>query len=192
MGQPTHSYDFSLIENDITLQESTSSDSFKTLLGNNIQLEGLNLVFTSMDKVINLSGIVGGLDTACSSNTKDVLIECAYFRPDSIIGKSVKYNIHSDASHKFERGTDPLSHEKVLRRFIEVVKDHAEIYKLELYRNTSDALKVTELDFNLERINKILGLNVSEEVYRDSLTKLGFKIDSTVKVPSYRSDIKFI
>ena len=189
MGQPTHSYDFSLIENDITLQESTSSTSFKTLLGNNIELEGLNLVFTSMDKVINLSGIVGGLDTACSSNTKDVLIECAYFRPDSIIGKAVKYNIHSDASHKFERGTDPLCHEKVLRRFIEVVKDHAEIYKLELYRNTSDALKETELDFNLERINKILGLNVSEEVYRDSLTKLGFKIDSTVKVPSYRSDI---
>ena len=189
MGQPTHSYDFSLIKNDITLQESTSSTSFKTLLGNNIELEGSNLVFTSKGKVINLSGIVGGLDTACSSNTKDVLIECAYFRPDSIIGKAVKYNIHSDASHKFERGTDPLCHEKVLRRFIEVVKDHVEIHKLELYRNSSDELKEVELDFNLERINKILGLNVSDEVYRDSLTKLGFKIGSTVKVPSHRSDI---
>ena len=189
MGQPTHSYDFSLIENDITLQESTSSSSFKTLLGNNIELEGLNLVFTSKGKVINLSGIVGGLDTACSSNTKDALIECAYFRPDSIIGKAVKYNIHSDASHKFERGTDPLCHEKVLRRFIEVVKDHAEIYKLELYRNTSDGLKEVELDFNPKMVNKILGFNVSDKVYRDSLTKLGFKINSTVKVPSHRSDI---
>ncbi|MDB9997725.1 phenylalanine--tRNA ligase subunit beta [Gammaproteobacteria bacterium] len=189
MGQPTHSYDFSLIENDITLQESTSSYSFKTLLGKNIELEGTNLVFTSKGKVINLSGIVGGIDTSCSSNTKDALIECAYFRPDSIIGKAVKYNIHSEASHKFERGTDPSCHEKVLRRFIQIVKDHAEIYKLELYRNSSDELKETEVDFNLERVNKILGLNVRDEVYRDSLTKLGFKIDSTVKVPSYRSDI---
>ena len=189
MGQPTHSYDFSLIEDDITLQEFTSTSSFKTLLGNNIELEGSNLVFTSKGKIINLSGIVGGKDTACSNTTKDVLIECAYFRPDSIIGKAVKYNIHSDASHKFERGTDPLCHERVLRRFIEIVKDHAEIYKLEIYRNSSYDLKEAELEFNLEKINKILGLNISAEVYKDSLTKLGFKIDSTVKVPSHRSDI---
>lgn len=189
MGQPTHSYDFSLIEDDITLQEFTSTSSFKTLLGNNIELEGSNLVFTSKGKIINLSGVVGGIETACSRTTKDALIECAYFRPDSIIGKAVKYNIHSDASHKFERGTDPLCHERVLRRFIEIVKDHAEIYKLEIYRNSSYDLKEAELEFNLEKINKILGLNISAEVYKDSLTKLGFKIDSTVKVPSHRSDI---
>ena len=189
MGQPTHSYDFSLIEDDITLQEFTSTSSFKTLLGNNIELEGSNLVFTSKGKIINLSGVVGGIETACSRTTKDALIECAYFRPDSIIGKAVKYNIHSDASHKFERGTDPLCHERVLRRFIEIVKDHAEIYKLEIYRNSSYDLKEAELEFNLEKINKILGLNISAEVYKDSLTKLGFKIDSTVKVPSHRSEI---
>ena len=100
----------------------------------------------------------------------------------------MKYNIHSDASHKFERGADPLCHERVLRRFIEIVKDHVEIYKLEIYRYSSDEFKEAELDFNPEKINKILGLNVSDEVY-SVLTKLGFKIDSTVKVPSHRSDI---
>ena len=189
MGQPTHCYDFSSLGSDITLQESTDSFSFKTLLGNNIKLEGSNLVFTSEGKIINLSGIVGGMDTSCKGNTKDVLIECAYFRPDSIIGKAVKYNLHSDASHKFERGTDPLCHEKVLRRFIEIVKDHTEISKLELYRNSNNNLNEIELDFDLQRVNKILGLNASEEAYRNSLTKLGFEINSTVKVPSYRSDI---
>ena len=189
MGQPIHSYDFSLIENDITLQESTFPHSFKTLLGNNVELEGSNLLFTSKGKVINLSGIVGGMDTACSTNTNNALIECAYFRPDSIIGKAVKYNIHSDASHKFERGTDPSCHEKVLRRFIEIVKDHVEIHKLGLYRNSNDEFKEADLDLNLEIVNKILGYDVSDEIYRNSLTKLGFKIDSAVKIPSYRSDI---
>ena len=50
--------------------------------------------------------------------TKHVLIECAYFNPEAIIGKSLKYDIKSDAAHKFERGVDPESHETVLRRFL--------------------------------------------------------------------------
>ena len=61
---------------------------------------------------------MGGINTSCSSNTKSVIIECAYFNHEEILGKSVKYDINSDAAYKFERGVDPLCHEKVLRRFI--------------------------------------------------------------------------
>ena len=47
---------------------------------------------------------MGGIETSCNKQTKNALVECAYFKPESIIGKAIKYNLHSDASHKFERG----------------------------------------------------------------------------------------
>ena len=189
MGQPTHSYEFSSIGDDITLKENDNNSNFMTLLGNNIELYGSDLVFSSEEKIINLSGVIGGIETACSNKTKNALIECAYFKPESIIGRAVKYNLYSDASHKFERGTDPICHEKVLRRFIEIVKDHAEIIKLELYTHSTEEYNEIELEFDLNRINKILGINATELDYKDSLIKLGFEINQTIKVPSHRSDI---
>jgi len=189
MGQPTHSYDYSKVGNDITLKANTGDYKFTTLLGNSIDLNSSELVFTSEEKIINLSGVIGGLDTACTSTTTNALIECAYFKPESIIGKALKYNIHSDASHKFERGADQTCHEKVLRRFIQIVNDHVEIKKLELYKDKSCNFKETELDFDLKKVNSILGVHVDAKEYKDSLIKLGFEINKKIKVPSFRSDI---
>ena len=105
------------------------------------------------------------------------------------IGKAIKYNLHSDASHKFERGTDPQCHEKVLRRFIQIVKDHTQITKIELYTYSGPTFQEVELNFDLEKINKILGLDENEDDYKDTLNRLGFDINKTIKVPSFRSDI---
>ncbi len=63
-----------------------------------------NAVFSINNEVINLAGVIGGKGTACSNDTKTVIVECAFFQPEAIIGKSLKYDIHSEASHKFERG----------------------------------------------------------------------------------------
>ncbi len=75
---------------------------------------------------------MGSKNTACSNDTTSIILECAYFEPEEIMGKSVKYDINSDAAHKFERGVDPLSHDKVIRRFIQIVQDHAEIKSMML------------------------------------------------------------
>ena len=189
LGQPTHSYEFSSIGTDITLQESSDNSSFLTLLGNSIELKSPDLVFTSEGKTINLSGVMGGKNSACTVHTKNALVECAYFMPEAIIGKSVKYNLHSDASHKFERGTDPKCHEKVLRRFIHIVSEHAEITKLGLYCNNNINFEEIELSFELNKINKILGTEITEENYKNILIKLGFNVNGNIKVPSFRNDI---
>ena len=189
MGQPTHSYDFSALGDDITLKINTNDTKFTTLLNNVINLDGSDLVFTSNENIINLSGIIGGMGTACTKQTKSALIECAYFQPESILGKALKYNLHSDASHKFERGTDPKCHEKTLRRFIQIVSDHSEITKLELFKYSGPVHKKVELDFNLEKVNSILGFDINEDDYKNSLFKLGFEVDEIIKVPTFRSDI---
>ncbi len=188
MGQPTHCYDFLSIEGGITLEENTNKYEFKTLLGKDITLTGEDLVFSNNGNIINLAGIVGSLDSACSEKTTNVLIECAYFAPESIIGKAIKYNLHSDASHKFERGVDPLCHDKILRRFIQIVQDHTDIVSIEIY-NSPTNFKETKLEIDIEKVNNVLGLEVSLDRYKDILTKLGFVVNTDIKVPSYRSDI---
>ncbi len=190
MGQPTHCYEFSSLGDDITLKEANNSGEFTTLFGNNINLNGLDLIFLSDEKIINLSGIIGGKDTACNNQTKNVLVECAFFKPESIIGKAVKYNVHSDASHKFERGTDPRCHQEALRRFVKIIEEHSKIIKLELYTFTGPDFKEVNLEFDLNKINDILGLDVSEDEYKNALINLGFNVNKTIAVPSYRNDIQ--
>ena len=190
-GQPTHCYDAEKVTSLISLETSVEEYEFKTLLDKTIKLEDENLVFVQNDEVINLAGVMGGSGTACSKDTKSVIVECAYFNPENVIGQSIKYDIKSDAAHKFERGVDPLCHEKVLRRFLKIVDEHATIKNVEIFKRDYISHNSTEIPFSIERINNILGLSYNSEEIEDYLTKLGFNIDNNkIVAPSYRSDIK--
>jgi phenylalanyl-tRNA synthetase beta chain len=189
LGQPTHCYDFNQISNNITLQPNKGSNYFNTLINQEILIEDSDLIFTSSDKIINLAGVMGGNNSACKNTTTNVLIECAHFSPESIIGKSVKYNLNSEASYKFERGTDSTCHEKVLRRFIKIIEDHTKIKKMGLYKNSSSQKKLIALDFDVNQVNSILGTNISEAEYKKYLARLGFKVEKSIFIPPYRNDI---
>jgi len=190
-GQPTHCYDALKIEKEFSLEVIDQEAKFQTLLDTEINLKGKNLVFKSDDKIINLAGVVGAKSTSCSNETKSVLIECAYFNPEDIIGKSVDYDIKSEAAHKFERGVDPTCHERILRRFLKVVEDHAEIKKVELFVESYDAFKPVRIKPDISKINSILGLQLKIDDIENKLTKLGFlKNKNFFEVPSFRNDIK--
>ena len=103
LGQPTHCFNREAVKNKLIFENKDCKNTFKTLLNSEITLEDYNCVFTLDGEIISLAGVMGGASTACSRETKKVLVECAYFNPESIIGKSIKYNLISDASHKFER-----------------------------------------------------------------------------------------
>ncbi len=188
-GQPTHCFKRESITQDLTFSNKLCNEAFKTLLGNEIKLEGYNCVFTSGDEIISLAGIMGGESTACSKGTLKVLVECAYFNPEEIIGKTVKYNLKSDAAHKFERGVDIASQEKVLRRFISVVKDHASIKSLRMKTFTDKHLEDNYLPIETTKITRILGTKLAEKDYISILRKLGFKVEEKIKIPSFRHDI---
>ena len=190
IGQPTHCYDYEKINGEIVLKNCLTNTKFKTILGDEILCEEKDLVFYDNDGPINLAGIMGGKNTACSKNTKSVLIECAYFTPQSILGKAVKYDLHSDASYKFERGVDPESHSFALRRLIHIIQDHVDIESVSYFNETYEKHNKIKLNYDLEKINKILGTSITDNQYHDALNKLGFIIkDNHIMVPSYRSDI---
>ena len=188
-GQPTHCFDRESINKDITFTNRLCQESFKTLLGNEIKLEDKNCIFISGEEVISLAGVMGGDSTSCSTKTQKALVECAYFNPEAIIGKTIKYNLKSEAAHKFERGVDIASQEKVLRRFISIVRDHTSIKSLSMKTFNSDNLNEKYLSIDTKKINKILGTTLSKEEYINCLKKLGFEISDKIKIPSYRHDI---
>jgi phenylalanyl-tRNA synthetase beta chain len=190
-GQPTHCYDASSMSGKLLFHEIEKNEEFETLLDKKIALTGKNSVFSLDNNVINLAGIVGGKSTSCSNNTKTVIVECAFFQPEAIIGKSVKYNIQSEASHKFERGVDPECHEKVLRRFIKLVSDHTNIKDMSIISYKSQDKPIHQIPVYVKKINQIIGINISEKEYLSYLAKLGFVVEKgLIKVPSFRSDIK--
>ena len=191
IGQPTHCYDFKKIGKLIEFNNINTEREFHTLLDKKINLSGNNCVFMSDGNLINLAGVMGGMSTSCCNKTDNVLVECAYFRPESIIQKSVKYDLISDASYKFERGVDPDFQLFSLRRFIQIVSEHVKITDLSLFSKDYKSIKKKEITFNEEKINKVLGTSITKEFYTSHLNKLGFNvIDNKIKVPAYRHDIE--
>ena len=192
-GQPTHCYDAKEIDDELSLNLIDEEHSFVTLLDKTINLKNNNLVFqNSKNEIINLAGVIGGRNTACSKKTTSVVVECAYFNPEIILGNTVKYDIKSDAAHRFERGVDPICQNLVLRRFLKIVEEHTTIKKAAIYKSNTANLKNITVPLNLKKINKIIGQDVSSRT-EDILKRLGFNIkNNLIIVPSYRNDIHSI
>ena len=191
IGQPTHCYDANTIKEKLIFHEIEKNEEFETLLDKKISLRGKNAVFSLNNKVVNLAGVVGGKSTSCSTNTKSVIVECAFFQPEAIIGKSVKYDIQSEASHKFERGVDRECQDMILRRFIKVVAEHTNIIDMSIVSFEYEENIIHQIPVNVRKINQIIGIDISENEYLKYLKKLGFVVEQgIVKVPSFRSDIK--
>ena len=189
LGQPTHCFDAKTINNELIFENKTCDESFKSLHGSNIDLSGKNCVFSLDNNIISLAGVMGGMSTACGRQTKKVLVECAFFEPEVIIGKSTRYNLTSDAAHKFERGVDIEAQENVLRRFIQIVKDHTIIKGIKIQTFGDTKLQKVRIPIDIEEIKRILGIDLEEKEYLTYLNKLGFAIEKEIIVPSHRHDV---
>ena len=133
---------------------------------------------------------MGGASTSCSINTKKVLVECAYFNPESIIGKAIQYNLNSDAAYKFERGVDYENHDLVLRRYIQIISEHANITSLKIKSFNHQELQKKYIPFCVKKINETIGIDIEESEYVNILDKLNFVIENDQIIPpSYRHDI---
>jgi phenylalanyl-tRNA synthetase beta chain len=191
LGQPTHCYDSSfLVKNKITFKNISLDDDFDTLLGTTVKLNNKNCIFVNDDKIINLAGVMGGISTACSKKTRKVLIECAYFEPESIIGKSLKYNIVSEAAHKFERGVDIDCHDFVIRRFLKIIQDHAKVKSIKTKTFLHTNQEKISLPINICGINKILGTSLNESEYVTILRNLNISVGEQILIPFFRHDIR--
>ena len=187
-GQPTHCYDAEKLAGPLVLEKRNKKEHFKTLLGDEIELEGENLVFTVNGVAVDLAGTMGDESTCCSEETSKVLVECAYFKPQEILGKARKYNLTSEASYKFERGVDYLAQEQVLRRFIAIVQDHVKVKSCAI-KSEQRKIDLLNVEFDSEKLNKIIGTDLTDVQQKEILESLYFKTSDVVTVPSHRSDV---
>jgi phenylalanyl-tRNA synthetase beta chain len=193
-GQPTHCYDADKIGDIVRLDFLEQETEIETVVDSKIKLSKSDLVFLNRDNnVINLAGVMGEKNSSCSAKTTSVIIECAFFDPEIIIGKALKYSLNSDAAYKFERHADPSCHDYVLRRFIKVVENHTKITNLQIFSQNYKKYKKNEIYFDYQKLNEIIGINITKEDYVGYLESLNFVIhNDLIIVPHFRSDIKML
>ena len=194
LNRPLHAYDADKIQKGIIVRNSKKGETFTALDKKEYKLSADMCVISDNLGVLGLGGIIGGTRSGTELETKNVLIESAYFNPRSIRKTSKKLNIDTDAKFRFERGIDPLSTEHGLIKSANLIKEicGGEISKIDI--QNINKLKRNNIKFEIKLFEKISGFKISNEKILKILTSLGFevKIDKNflkLLVPSWRPDI---
>jgi phenylalanyl-tRNA synthetase beta chain len=180
MGQPLHAFDLrKLAENRIVVRRARKGERLRTLDGNDRELSEEMLVIADAERAVAMAGIMGGEETEISNSTTEVLIESAYFNPASVRRTARQLNLHTEASYRFERGTD---YDGVLRAQSRAV---ALICELAGGTATEDAVDVyprkieqARVSLRPSRVKALTGLVVETEEMRRILSALGFTEDA--------------
>jgi len=194
LNRPLHVYDADKIDKGIIVRNSKKGEKFTALDEKDYNLEDGMCVITDASGVLGLGGIIGGTRSGTELDTKNVLIESAYFNPRSIRKTSKILNIDTDAKFRFERGIDPLSIEQGLQRAAELIKKicGGEISKFDIQK--IENVKDSFVKFDMQLFEKITGFKIDQNEIIKILTNLGFEIKKQKKlllltVPTWRPDI---
>ena len=114
-GQPTHAFDLEKVKDGIVVRYSRPGEKILLLDGTDVTLDSSTLIIASGDKPIAIAGVMGSLESAVTDDTKDILLEVAYFTPEAVRGTARKYGLQTEASLRFERGVDFSIQQQALR-----------------------------------------------------------------------------
>ena len=195
LGRPSHVFDLDKIHGGIEVRWGRRGESLKLLNGNTIELDETVGVIADDHQVESLAGIMGGDSTAVTLDTTNVYLEAAFWWPDSIRGRSRKYNFSTDAGHRFERGVDyettVLHIERITRLILDIcggeagpVDDHV----VNLPRRAPVTMRVA-------RAQRVIGVMIDADEMARIFTRLGLEYEFdgeifAVTPPSYRFDIE--
>ena len=194
LNRPLHAYDADKIEKGIIVRNSKSGEKFTALDNKDYKLEDGMCVISDHKGVLGLGGIIGGTRSGTELDTKNILLESAYFKPGSIRTTAKKLNLDTDAKFRFERGIDPLSIEDGLNKAAILIKEicGGKISKIDIQKIETHKTKIVKFDINL--VEKIAGFKISTKEIFKILENLGFKFKKKknffeLTVPSWRPDI---
>ena len=197
MGQPMHAFDLAKLSGGIDVRYAKQGESLELLNGQTVELDSDTLVIADAEKPLAMAGIMGGQASAVSESTKDILLESAFFAPTAIAGRSRRYGLHTDSSHRFERGVDYALQEEAIERATQLIVSIAggESGPLFSAEAEHELLKTRTVNLRRARIEKNLGFAMPDSEVVDILTRLGLTmLDETpegwsLSIPSYRFDI---
>ena len=194
INRPLHAYDADKIEKGMIIRNSKSGEEFTALDNKRYKLEDGMCVISDNKGVLGLGGIIGGTRSGTELNTRNILLESAYFEPKSIRNTAKKLNLDTDAKFRFERGIDPLSIENGLNKASLLIQEicGGEISKTDIQKIGNYKTKIIKFYPNL--FESLSGFKISIKQMLKILKDLGFKYKNGRKylkliVPSWRPDI---
>ena len=196
LGQPMHAFDLSKIEGGIIVRQAKKGEKLTLLNQQSIELREDSLLIADHKKPLALAGIMGGNDSAVSDETVDILLESAFFQPLALAGKARSYGLHTDSSHRFERGVDFNLQRQAIERATQLILKIAGGSAGQIVEETLKEALPTRLPITLRisKIKQVLGFDLDKSQVETMLLALGMQLHSneqgwTVTAPSYRFDI---
>ena len=201
LGHPMHAFDLAKLEGGINVRFANKDEKLTLLDENEVTLKEGTLVIADENKALAMAGIFGGLESGVTNNTTDIFLESAFFAPLAILGKARQYGLHTDSSHRYERGIDPTLQHDAMERATELLLTIVGGQAGPVVEAKSDADIPQTKDVNLRRkmLDSRIGHHIEDAQVSEILTRLGFTVTTTgegvakvwqVIVPAYRFDIK--
>jgi phenylalanyl-tRNA synthetase beta chain len=197
-GKPTHVFDLDLLEGRrLVIRRAQDGETLKTLDGVERKLSTEDLVVADAKKPVGLAGVMGGFDTMITEKTRNILIESAWWDPVTVRRMSKRHGIHTDASHRFERGADFASTVASTNRVAELILNSGGGTLIgDVIDMIARQLDLAPVELDLREVHRILGEKLSTLEISRILTRLGFTVlpgsEGTylVHIPSWRLDIE--
>lgn len=197
LGQPMHAFDLNRISGGIVVRMAQKNEALTLLDGTEAKLAEDTLVIADHEKALAMAGIFGGEHSGVNDETQDVLLESAFFAPLSITGRARRQGLHTDASHRYERGVDPELQFKAIERATALLLSICGGEAGPVIEATSDVdlPKAATITLRREKLDRLIGHHVEDAQVTDILSRLGCKVqhngDHWVAVaPSWRFDMQ--
>ena len=196
-GQPMHAFDIDTLKGKIQVRNAKASEKLTLLDGQTLELRDDTLVIADDAGPLAIAGVMGGEHSGVTEKTTSIFLECAFFAPLALAGKARSYGLHTDSSHRFERGVDYCLQQKVMERATALLLDIVGGEAGPISESVSEAQlpTVQQVALRRSRVSSLLGLQIDDAEIEDILTRLGLKqLEKTdsgwiFEVPSYRFDI---
>jgi phenylalanyl-tRNA synthetase beta chain len=196
LGHPMHAFDNDALSGDIVVRMAEEGEKLTLLDENEVSLKSNTLVIADQNKALAIAGIFGGLHSGVSEKTQNIFLESAFFSPEAIMGKARQYGLHTDASHRYERGVDPELQLQAMERATEllVAVVGGEVGPVFEVREASHLPTPAKITLRAERLARVLGIKIDSARVSDILQRLGLEVivkDDRWEVvaPLYRFDM---
>jgi phenylalanyl-tRNA synthetase beta chain len=197
LGQPMHAFDKDRIEGGIVVRMAKEGETLVLLDGSEAKLNADTLVIADHGKALAMGGIFGGEHSGVNDETQNVLLECAFFSPLSITGRARRHGLHTDASHRYERGVDPALQYKAMERATRLLIDICGGEAGPVIDVTNDATLPKRATITLRRskLDRLIGHHVADAQVSDILRRLGCEVTEgqdewKAVAPSWRFDME--
>ena len=201
LGHPMHAFDLAKLDGGIKVRFANKDEKLTLLDENEVTLKEGTLVIADENKAVAMAGIFGGLESGVTSNTTDIFLESAFFAPLAILGKARQYGLHTDASHRYERGIDPTLQHDAIERATELLLAivGGQAGPVVEAKSDADIPETKGVSLRRKMLDNRIGHHIEDAQVSEILTRLGFTVKTTgedeakvwqVIVPAYRFDIK--